>query len=33
MKLESFKSRREFLRLGCRALSTAGAARHSIGPV
>jgi len=26
MKLESFKSRREFLRLGCRALSTAGAA-------
>lgn len=25
MKLESFKSRREFLRLGCRALSTAGA--------
>jgi uncharacterized protein (DUF1501 family) len=26
MKLEAFKSRREFLRLGCRALSTAGAA-------
>ncbi|HWY46754.1 MAG TPA: DUF1501 domain-containing protein [Bryobacteraceae bacterium] len=26
MKLESFKSRREFLRVGCRALSTAGAA-------
>ena len=26
MKLESFRSRREFLRLGCRALSTAGAA-------
>ena len=26
MKLECFKSRREFLRLGCRALSTAGAA-------
>lgn len=25
MKLESFRSRREFLRLGCRALSTAGA--------
>ncbi len=26
MKLESYKSRRDFLRLGCRALSTAGAA-------